>query len=67
MVEVGGIENGCFGNFLYPFNLRHNALCDNDFQLFFGFVWLCLFSGVFHSMWHKYGTSLFIKSVDVLT
>ncbi len=39
LVEVGGIENGCFRNFLPTFDLRHNALCDSDFQLLFGFIW----------------------------
>jgi len=39
MVEVGGIENGCFRNFLYPFELRRIAKSVNELQLLFGFVW----------------------------
>ena len=58
MVEVGGIENGCFGNFLPTINLRDNVLFLLNFQFLFGFVWLCIFQGVFHSTWHKSGTKL---------
>jgi len=38
-MEVGGIENGCVGNFLPTSDLRHNTLSGSDFQLLFGFVW----------------------------
>jgi hypothetical protein len=56
-MEVGGIENGRLGNLLNPFKLRSIMKNANDFQFLFGFVWLCLFSGFLHPMWHKYGTS----------
>jgi hypothetical protein len=38
-MEVGGIENGCFGNLVPTTDLRDNTLCGNDFELLFGFVW----------------------------
>jgi hypothetical protein len=38
-MEVGGVENGCFGNFLPTIDLRHNAVYGSEFQLLFGFVW----------------------------
>jgi len=57
-MEVGGIKNGRFRNFLHPIELRRILKKANKLQLLFGFVWLCLFQAVFHSMWHKYGTKL---------
>jgi hypothetical protein len=38
-VEVGGIENGRFGNFLSTIDLRRIVKNANDFQLLFGFIW----------------------------
>ncbi len=62
MVEGGGIENGPSRNLVNLFQLRRILKNVNDFQLSFGFVWLCVFQGVFHSMWHKYGTGRKINS-----
>ncbi|MHC4536705.1 MAG: hypothetical protein ACYS6K_22380, partial [Planctomycetota bacterium] len=55
-LEVGGIENGCFGKLMNPCELRHIMKNVNDFELLFGCVWLCLFQVVFHPGWHKSGT-----------
>jgi hypothetical protein len=61
----GGIENGCFGNFLYPFELRRIAKNANDFQLLFGFIWFYLVlenQSVLYPRWHKYGTPTYSRS-----
>ena len=39
-MEVGGVEKGCFRNFLPVPHLRYNSLSYSEFQLLFGFVYL---------------------------
>ena len=55
-MEVGGIEKGDLRNPRRHIILRRSSLIPISFQFLFGFVCLCVFPDVFHSIRHKSGT-----------